>query len=65
MIKVFIAITREEIHMEPTAIIMGIIGFALLYGGLSCCIGIAWYHSRQGKASANNNLDQNKRKDTL
>lgn len=48
--------------MEPTAIIMGIIGFALLYGGLTCCIGIAWYHSRQGKTSANNNLDQNKRK---
>lgn len=41
--------------METTAIIMGIIGFALLYGGLTCCIGIAWYHSRQGKRPAENN----------
>jgi hypothetical protein len=29
---------------------MGIVGFALLYGGLTCCIGIAWYHGKQ-KAS--------------
>ena len=41
--------------METTAVVMGIIGFALLYGGLTCCIGIAWYHSRQGKASTKDN----------
>lgn len=32
--------------MGTPAILMGIIGFALLYGGLTCCIGIAWHHSR-------------------
>lgn len=41
--------------METIAIIMGIIGFALLYGGLTCCIGIAWYHSKQVKRHAENN----------
>ncbi len=33
--------------MEGKAIIMGLIGFMLLYGGLAWCIGIAWYRSRQ------------------
>lgn len=32
--------------MEPTAIIMLIIGLGLLYGGLAWCIGIAWYHAK-------------------
>jgi len=35
--------------METTSIIMGLIGFLLLYGGLSCCIGIAWHHSKTTK----------------
>ncbi|MBN2041205.1 MAG: MetS family NSS transporter small subunit [Spirochaetes bacterium] len=33
--------------MEAKAIIMALIGFFFLYGGLVCCIGIAWYHTRQ------------------
>ena len=41
--------------MKPIAIVMGIIGFALLYGGLTCCIGIAWYHSRQQASGKDNN----------
>jgi hypothetical protein len=41
--------------MGTSAVIMGIIGIALLYGGLTCCIGIAWYHSTQGKASTQDN----------
>jgi hypothetical protein len=32
--------------MEAKAVVMGLIGFLLLYGGLACCIGIAWYHSK-------------------
>ncbi len=32
--------------MEPAAIIMLIVGLALLYGGLAWCIGIAWYHTK-------------------
>ena len=32
--------------MEATAVVMGLIGFFLLYGGLAWCIGIAWYHSK-------------------
>lgn len=32
--------------MEAKAIIMTLVGFFLLYGGLACCIGIAWYHSK-------------------
>ena len=35
--------------MELKAIIMGLIGFFLIYGGLTFCIGIAWYHSKQLK----------------
>ena len=35
--------------MEATAIIMGLIGFFVLYGGLTCCIGIAWRHSRDSE----------------
>jgi len=35
--------------MEATAIIMGLIGFFLIYGGLACCIGIAWRHSRDSE----------------
>ncbi len=38
---------------------MGIIGIALLYGGLTCCIGIAWYHNTRAKHSAQ---DQDKKK---
>lgn len=34
--------------METTAVVMLITGFALLYGGLAWCIGIAWYHSKNG-----------------
>lgn len=41
--------------MGTTAIVMGIIGFALLYGGLTCCIGIAWYHSKQQSSKKDNN----------
>jgi hypothetical protein len=41
--------------MGTSAVIMGIIGISLLYGGLTCCIGIAWYHSTQGKASTQDN----------
>ena len=36
--------------MEAKAIVMGLIGFFLLYGGLVCCIGIAWMHSKSKKA---------------
>lgn len=43
--------------METAAIIMGIIGFALLYGGLTCCIGIAWYHGKQ-QAARNGDIDK-------
>jgi len=32
--------------MEAKAIIMGLIGFFLLYGGLACCLGIAWFSNR-------------------
>jgi hypothetical protein len=32
--------------MKAAAIIMSLIGIFLLYGGLACCIGIAWYHGR-------------------
>jgi len=32
--------------MEAKAIVMAMIGFLLLYGGLAACIGIAWYHSK-------------------
>jgi hypothetical protein len=35
--------------MELKAIIMGIVGFLLLYGGLAACIGIAWYHGKRKK----------------
>ena len=35
--------------MEAKAIVMGLIGLLLLYGGLACCIGIAWYHSKNIK----------------
>jgi hypothetical protein len=33
--------------MEGTAIIMTLAGFFLLYGGLVCCIGIAWFHTKE------------------
>jgi hypothetical protein len=33
--------------MEAKAVVMGLVGFILLIGGLACCIGIAWYHSKQ------------------
>jgi hypothetical protein len=32
--------------METKAIVMGLVGFLLLYGGLAFCIGVAWYHSK-------------------
>jgi hypothetical protein len=32
--------------MEAKAIIMALIGFFLLYGGMAWCIGIAWYHGK-------------------
>ncbi len=35
--------------MELKAIVMGTVGFLLLYGGLAACIGIAWYHSKRKK----------------
>ena len=40
--------------MEAKAIVMALVGFFFLYGGLVCCIGIAWYHS---KHKNNNNND--------
>lgn len=35
--------------MEAKAVVMGLLGFFLLYGGLAACIGIAWYHSRNAQ----------------
>jgi len=32
--------------METKAIVMGLVGFLLLYGGLAFCIGVAWYHTK-------------------
>lgn len=32
--------------MEAKAIIMLFVGIFLLYGGLTCCLGIAWYHGK-------------------
>ena len=32
--------------MEAKSIIMIFVGVFLLYGGMACCIGIAWYHAR-------------------
>jgi len=40
--------------VEAKAIIMGLIGFLLLYGGLAWCIGIAWYRSRNPEAKSDN-----------
>jgi len=42
--------------MEAKAIIMAIIGFFLLFGGLAFSIGIAWYHN---KISIKNNGKNN------
>jgi len=42
--------------MEAKAIVMALIGFFILYGGLACCIGIAWYHSKN--KDANNNKSE-------
>jgi len=42
--------------MSTTAIIMGIIGFALLYGGLTYCVGIAWYHNKQQTSKKDNDI---------
>jgi hypothetical protein len=33
--------------METGAIITALVGFSLLYGGLVCCIGIAWFHTKE------------------
>lgn len=33
--------------MEAEAIVMMMVGIALLYGGLAGCIGIAWFHHRE------------------
>lgn len=32
--------------MEAKAVVMGLLGFSLLYGGLAACIAIAWYHGQ-------------------
>lgn len=32
--------------MSASAIVMALVGIVMLFGGLSCCIGIAWYHSQ-------------------
>ncbi|MGB9498992.1 MAG: hypothetical protein ACKVE4_04410 [Dissulfuribacterales bacterium] len=40
--------------MNAAAIVMTLTGIFLLYGGLSCCIGIAWYH---GKSQKKKNTD--------
>lgn len=32
--------------MSAEAIVMMLVGLALLYGGLAFCIGIAWFHGR-------------------
>jgi hypothetical protein len=32
--------------MTASAVVMALVGIFLLYGGLTCCIGIAWYHSQ-------------------
>ena len=42
--------------MEAKAIVMALIGFFLLYGGLAACIGIAWYHSKQQTAKKDNGI---------
>ena len=31
--------------MEAKAIVIGLFGFILLFGGLAFCVGIAWYHT--------------------
>jgi len=33
--------------MNGSAIVMTIVGILLLYGGLTTCIGIAWYHGKK------------------
>ena len=39
--------------MEAKAVVMGLLGFFLLYGGFAYCVGIAWYHSqRMGSGGA-------------
>ena len=38
--------------MKTEAIVMLIVGFSLLYGGLAWCIGIAWFHGRQPEKKA-------------
>ena len=32
--------------MHAKAVVMGLLGFFLLYGGLAGCIAIAWYHAQ-------------------
>ncbi len=32
--------------MEPTAVVMGLVGFFLLYGGFVACIGVAYRRRR-------------------
>ncbi len=32
--------------MQAKAVVMGLLGFLLLYGGLAACIAIAWYHGQ-------------------
>ena len=41
--------------MSAEAIWMTILGFALLYGGLVFCIGIAWYHGKNPRAGDGRN----------
>ncbi len=41
--------------METKAIIMGLVGFLLLYGGLAFCIGVAWFHGKHRKETQYNN----------
>ncbi|MFC1670771.1 hypothetical protein ACFL20_10305 [Spirochaetota bacterium] len=43
--------------MEAKAIVMALIGFFLLYGGFTCCVGIAWYHGRNQKRKMENNKE--------
>jgi hypothetical protein len=37
--------------MTAEAVVMGLVGFLLLYGGLAACMAIAWYHGQRGDQS--------------
>ena len=36
--------------MSSEAVWVAILGSALLFGGLSFCVGVAWYHGKVGES---------------